>query len=178
MLKRVNNFSKHLARSKKDLDKDVEDFYSLLASTQDEPRALDDLAPQESDQEEADVSLGQSDEMFFEKEYEGQLSVDIYQTNTEFVITSAIAGVRPEDIDVSVSNDMVTIRGRRQKNLAPKDADYLFSECYWGNFSRSIILPLEINTKKISARMENGILEVRLAKIKKEKSVTVKVIEN
>lgn len=168
MPKKANNMAKKLVKNKKDLDKDVEDFYSLLAEAQEGATQEDFEAPAEMVAEEQSI---------FEDEYEGQLSMDVYQTSGEFVIRSAIAGVDPEDIDVSVSNDMVTIRGKRQDEEAPKDAEYLFSECYWGNFSRTVILPAEINTKKISAKMDKGILEVRLTKIKKEKSVTIKVSE-
>src|SRR3989344_2152495 len=71
---------------------------------------------------------------------EGQLSVDVYATGDEIIIKSTIAGVKPEDVDVSINNDMLTIRGQRQKEEEDEGKDYYYQECYWGSFSRSLIL--------------------------------------
>lgn len=109
------------------------------------------------------------------KEEEGQLSIDVYQTPTEIVIKSTIAGVKPEDIDVSINDDMVTIKGERKKDEEVKEEDYFYQECYWGKFSRSVILPQEIEIDKVRAELKNGILTVRLPKAEKTKSRKVKV---
>lgn len=108
-------------------------------------------------------------------EYEGQLSVDVYQTADDIVIKSTIAGVKPEDIDISIQNDMITIRGQRHQEERIKEGDYFYQECYWGGFSRSIILPTEVRSDKIEAVLKDGILKIVLPKIKKTKSVVVKV---
>jgi HSP20 family protein len=110
-------------------------------------------------------------------EEEGQLSIDVFQTADKLVIVSTIAGVKPEDIDITINNDMLTIRGKRERRKEIKDEDYLYSECYWGSFSRSIILPVEIEMEKINAVIENGVLTVTLPKAKVTKKISIKVKE-
>lgn len=95
---------------------------------------------------------------------EGQLTIDVYQTDNDIVIKSTIAGVKPEDLDVSINNDMITVRGERKQdeNIAPEN--YYYQECYWGSFSRSVILPVDIIPDKVEASMKNGILTIRMPK--------------
>jgi HSP20 family protein len=106
---------------------------------------------------------------------EGELTVDVYQTDKEIVIQSAIAGVEPEDLDISIEKDMVTIKGKREKQFEEKEKNYFYQECYWGRFSRKIILPAEVNSSKISASMKNGILCIRIPKIEGKKKTKVSV---
>ena len=108
-------------------------------------------------------------------ESEGQLTIDVYQTPSDIVIKSTIAGVKPEDIDIQISNDMVTIRGFREKDEEVKAEDYYYQECYWGAFSRSVILPVDIEADKAEAEMKNGILTIRLPKVEKVKTRKLKV---
>lgn len=108
---------------------------------------------------------------------EGQLSVDIYQTPDELIVKSTIAGVKAEDIDISLNNDMLTIRGKRKMEEEINEEDYLYKECYWGSFSRSIILPMEVKADGIKANLENGILTVTLPKEKETKETIIKVKE-
>lgn len=98
------------------------------------------------------------------EEHEGQLTVDVYQTADAMVVKSTIAGVKPEDLDVSITNDMVTIRGVRHHDEELKEEDYFYRECYWGNFSRSIILPVDIVADKADASLKDGILTIRIPK--------------
>ncbi len=109
---------------------------------------------------------------------EGQLSVDVYQTKDSVIIKSTIAGVKPEDIDISIDNDVITIRGTRKQQESIKEDDYFYQECYWGSFSRSIVLPVEINSEETDASLKNGVLTITLPKVKKSKSVAVKVKQN
>lgn len=102
-----------------------------------------------------------------ELEEDGQLSVDVYQDASSIYIKSTIAGVEPDDIDISFDNDMITIRGQRKKDKAIRGEDYFYQECYWGNFSRSIILPVDVDEDKIKATIKNGILTIELPKAKK-----------
>ena len=106
---------------------------------------------------------------------EGQLSIDVYQTPENIVVKSTIAGVDPEDIDISINNDMLTIRGKRESKETIKEDDYLYRECYWGSFSRSIILPVEVKANGIEATLENGVLTIILPKSKTTKQISVKV---
>jgi len=111
----------------------------------------------------------------FESESEGQLTVDVYQTSSEIVVESAVAGIDPDDLDINVTNDSISIKGRRRKEKEVKDEDYLYQECYWGKFSRSVILPQEVDPDKASVTFKNGILTVRLPKLEKRKSKKLKV---
>lgn len=111
----------------------------------------------------------------FVEEVEGQLTVDVYQTPTEIVIQSTVAGVDPENLDISITNESVTIRGRRERMERVKEDDYFFQECYWGKFARSIILPQEVDAEKSVASLKNGILMIRLPKLNREKVKKLKV---
>jgi len=95
---------------------------------------------------------------------EGQLTVDVYQTDTEIVIKSTIAGIKAEDLDITITSDMVTIRGTRLHDENVPRENYFYQECYWGPFSRSIILPQDIVAEKSDAAMKDGILTIRLPK--------------
>lgn len=108
-------------------------------------------------------------------EGDGQLTVDVYQTPDDIVIQSAIAGATPDLLEVSISNEMVTIRGKREKSSSVDNGDYLVQELYWGRFSRSIILPQEIDSEKAAADLKNGVLTIRLPKIKKLKVKKLKI---
>ena len=106
---------------------------------------------------------------------EGELLVDVYQSGNSIVIRSTIAGVNPEDIDIDINNDMITIRGRRKEELVAEEEDYFYKECYWGGFSRSIILPCEVHANKVKASLKNGVLTVTLPKVMTKKAVKVSV---
>jgi len=106
---------------------------------------------------------------------EGQLTVDVYKTEDLIVIKSIIGGVRPEDLDVSITSDMVTIKGKRNNPDDVSPDDYYYQECFWGNFSRSIILPCDIKTEGVEASIKNGILTIKLPKIEKNTSMKIEV---
>jgi len=99
-----------------------------------------------------------------EPETDGQLAIDVYQTAKKIVIKSTIAGVQPEDIKISLHNDLLTIKGSRAADRSVKAEDYLYRECYWGSFSRSVILPAEVDPKRVEAELTNGVLTVTLYK--------------
>ncbi len=106
---------------------------------------------------------------------EGQLTIDVYQTENEIVIKSTIAGVRPEDLDVSINNDMVTIKGERKNEEEVMGENYYYQECYWGQFSRSVVLPVEVLAEKAEASLKNGILTIRLPKADMTKAKKIQV---
>jgi HSP20 family protein len=108
-------------------------------------------------------------------DFEGQLNIDMYQTKDNVIIKSTIAGVRPEDIDITVANDMVTVKGSRKKEEMVAGDDYFYQECYWGNFSRSVIIPVDIDSEEIEADLKDGILTVIIPKAAKAKTKKVKV---
>lgn len=111
----------------------------------------------------------------FDSEPEGQLTIDVYQTPSEIVIESAVAGVAPEDLDIHISNDSISIKGKRSRNRKVEDRDYFYQECYWGKFSRSVILPQEIDPEGSFADFKNGILTVHLPKLDRKKTRKLKI---
>lgn len=116
-----------------------------------------------------------SDETQPMKKEVGQLALDIYQTENEIVIQAPIAGVEQDDITLIINDDVLVIKGKRPaKENIPED-NYYTKECFWGDFSRSVVLPLEVDTKNVSASFEKGILEIRIAK--KEKLTGPQIIK-
>lgn len=111
----------------------------------------------------------------FYEEGEGQLTIDVYQNADEIIVESPIAGVKPEDLDISITSESVTIKGSREKERRIKDEDYFYQECYWGKFSRSIILPQEVDAEKAEATVKNGVLTIRLPKLNRQRSKKLKV---
>ena len=98
---------------------------------------------------------------------EGQLTVDVFQSGNEVIVQATIGGVDSNDIDISIAKDMVTIKGHRQRVEKVKQSDYFHQELYWGSFSRSIILPEDIDVDKAKASIKNGLLTLRLPVLKK-----------
>lgn len=106
---------------------------------------------------------------------EGQLTIDVYQTENDIVIKSTIAGVKPEDLDVSINNDMVTVKGERKNEEEVESGNYYYQECYWGSFSRSVLLPVDVIPEKADASLKNGILTIRLPKADTTKTKKIQV---
>ncbi len=111
-------------------------------------------------------------------ESEGQLGVDVYETPQSIVIKAMIAGVRPESLDISLSREIITIRGHREAVDHVHEDDYFLRELYWGSFSRTIVLPQEIEMDEAEALEEHGLLTLTLPKIDKEKQRTLYVKSN
>jgi len=118
--------------------------------------------------------VGGTDASWLGDQGEAQLAVDVYETEGEIVIKSAIAGVTPENLEVFVHNDMLTIRGSRPPECQDVGMRHLVRECHWGSFSRSLILPSEIDGDRIQAELKNAVLTVRLPKITRSKRIQVK----
>ena len=97
----------------------------------------------------------------------GELAIDVVETESDFVIQSTIAGVKAEDLDITIENDIVTIKGSREKQTSEQTKKYYYQECYWGAFSRQVILPEEVDGSKAGASMKDGVLTLRIPKIEK-----------
>lgn len=108
-------------------------------------------------------------------EAEGQLAIDVYQTPDDIIVESTIAGVQGDDIDIDVTSEKVTIRGNRKKENKVSIGDYYYQECFWGKFSRSIILPEEIDPDKAHSSLNNGVLTITLPKVKRDVARKIKV---
>jgi len=106
---------------------------------------------------------------------EGQLAIDVYETEDDIVIQSTIGGIKAENLDISVEDDMVTIRGTRENKMEKEGKKYFYQECYWGSFMRKVILPEEVDAGKAKASIKEGILTLTIPKVhrKTKKKVTV-----
>lgn len=99
---------------------------------------------------------------------EGELAIDLYQTEDQLIVQSAIAGVKPKNLNICLEKDILTIRGKRERPSG-NNGDYFYQECFWGAFSREIILPSEVNPNLIKADMKDGVLVIKLPKLTREK---------
>ncbi len=106
---------------------------------------------------------------------EGQLTVDVYQTPNEIIVKTMVAGVRPEDLDIAITRDMVTVKGKRESERSISDEDYFHKELYWGSFSRTILLPAEVDVEEAEATEKHGLLTIRLPKVNKDKQAKLRV---
>lgn len=105
---------------------------------------------------------------------EGQLSVDVIENHHDIIIRSAIAGVQADDLDISVTSDTVTIRGSRDHFCEETAYDVAHvTECHWGSFSRSIVLPCQVRTDKTDAVLKQGILTITLPKVEIDSHVEI-----
>lgn len=106
---------------------------------------------------------------------EGNLAVDIYQTQNDIVVKAPVAGVNESDIDITVQPEQISIRGERKEEREVAEDNYHTRECYWGAFSRTVSFPVEGDPEGARATFKNGILTVRIPKSKKNQSVKLKI---
>jgi len=118
-----------------------------------------------------------STENWLEDHKEGQLAVDVAQTEKEIIVVSTIAGAVSDKIEVYIHEDLLTIRGLRHSPL-PENSDMIHNECYWGKFSRTVVLPVEVKADLSSAEYKNGVLSIRIPKQRTEAKVPVVVVED
>lgn len=110
-------------------------------------------------------------------EEEGELAVDLYESKDELILQAVIGGVVISDLDISITNDMITVRGERQRGYKDEIEKIYYNDCFWGPFSRSLVLPHEINADKAKATIKNGMLTIHLPKLVKTKRKTLKIEE-
>lgn len=146
-------------------EKNEKDIFVELAKVKSAP------APLKIEEDEPVSLMGEDDA-------EGQLTVDVYQDGDYIVVQSTVAGVKPEDVEVSITPESVSIRGRRERMKEVEEKDYFYQECFWGSFSRSIILPYEVDPDKSSATIKEGVLTVKMPKLNRQKAKKVKVKGN
>ena len=131
--------------------------------------------------EEDDIDVFEENEEIKENNWmeedneEGQLTVDVHQTGDDIIVQTMVAGVRPEDLDITITRDMVTIKGTRNKESSVSEDNYFYKELYWGSFSRTILLPQEVDPDGAEANEKNGLLTLRLPKIDKERKKQIRV---
>lgn len=128
----------------------------------------DDLTP-------AQRHASATSESWQEENEEGELAVDVYQTPSEIVIQTMVSGVKPEDLQIAITREMVTIKGKREFAREVSHGDYFQKELYWGSFSRSVLLPSEIEVEEAEALEKHGLLTIRLPKVDKNREQNLKV---
>jgi HSP20 family protein len=131
----------------------------------------------EMEEETAEIETNRKHQILEEEEEEkdGELTVDVYQTSEMIIIKTMVAGVRPEDLDIAITRDMVTIKGKREEERGIKESDYFIRELYWGSFSRTVILPQEIEVEESEAIEKHGLLIIKLPKVDKGRQTRLKV---
>ena len=149
------------------------DFVPVSEQFQVQQPPVEEVEMQSANEETENEAQTESEEWL--SEYEGELNIDMFQTKDNVIIKSTIAGVKPEDLDITIANDMLTIRGERKREERIEHEDYFYQECYWGGFSRSVILPIDVDTESIEADLRDGILTVILPKAAKAKTKKIKV---
>lgn len=150
-----------------------DDIFVELAKVKSEPMKITiEKEPKETKREKEE-----EEGMINDEEAEGQLTIDVYQDGDDVMVQSTVAGVAPEDLDIHITNESVSIRGERQKSETVEDKDYFYQECFWGKFSRSVILPMEVDPEKSTATVKNGVLTIRMPKMNRQKAKKVKVKE-
>lgn len=143
-------------------------FFERLTGSQPVDEAVETHEPElESAEEERD--------WMDEETEEGELAVDVYQTPDEIIVKAMIAGVKPDDLDVSITRDMVTIHGTRQDSESVSGDDYFHNELYWGSFSRTILLSQEVEPEEAEATEKHGLLVMHLPKVDRRKERKLKV---
>lgn len=125
-------------------------------------------------QEEVNLTLDATEDESVE-ELEGEIAVDVYQTDSDVIIVSPIAGVDPELIDISATEDTITIDGERKSEHTTATNDVIMQEIYWGTFSRTVSLPVPCVVDKASASFKHGVLVINVPKAGKAKKRTIKV---
>ena len=119
--------------------------------------------------------LSVRNEQWNNEEPGGELAVDVYQTADSIVVKAFIAGVQPNTVDISLTREVVTISGSRADEKEVEEENYFQRELYWGSFSRTILLPEEVDVDMAEASEKHGILMIRLPKINKKREMKLKV---
>jgi len=134
----------------------------------------DDDAPAEEPQAGATAAAPATDEWDEEEAVPGQLAVDVYETKEKLVVKGRVAGVNKSDLDVSIADNTLSIRGTLSAGSEDNVENYFVQECYWGEFSRSIALPVAVKEDEIEAVLKDGVLTISFTKLKQD---TVKKIQ-
>ncbi len=110
-----------------------------------------------------------------EEEFPGQLAVDVYETHDKLIVKARTAGVNKEDLDVSISDGILTISGTLSSGDDSDAENWHVQECYWGEFSRTLALPVSVKEDEVEAVLKDGVLTVAFSKIKQEQAKKIQI---
>ena len=131
------------------------------------------MAPQQQ-QSAQPQAMPADDEWDEDDNVPGQLAVDVYETKDKLYVKARTAGVNKHDLDVSISDNQLTIRGTLSSGAEEGVENYFLQECYWGEFSRTIALPVPVKEDEIEAVLKDGVLTIGFSKVQQD---TVKKIQ-
>lgn len=172
-----------MARRKNDENLLDDDFSAAFFTDEEDDFVEDDVVLEETIVEETAVAdtdddnsvvQDDNDDNWLEEGIAGQLALDVYENDTQLVVKAPIAGVDRDSIDVSIADNTLTIHGTRKKTQEVERGNYFVQECYWGEFSRSVILPVQIKEDEVDAQLKDGVLTITFHKLKAN---TVKKIQ-
>jgi len=109
------------------------------------------------------------------EEQEAELTIDVYETASDIIIQTMVAGVQPDNLSITITRDSVTVRGKREENQSINNENYYVQELYWGAFSRTISLPEEVDPEEAEAVEKHGLLIIRLPKLDKNRETKLKI---
>ncbi|MEK7479197.1 MAG: Hsp20/alpha crystallin family protein [Patescibacteria group bacterium] len=147
--------------------KNERDIFAELAKAKANPLQIEVDTEEDEDEKSPTATSSQGEE--------GQLTIDVYQDEDNIYVQSAVAGVEPDDIDINITREAITIRGSREKSEKIQENNYFYQECFWGSFSRSVVLPEEVDPDKSTASLKNGILTVKMPKFGRKRAKNLKV---
>src|ERR1035437_6670755 len=154
------------------MSKEKRSFFERLTGT---VRIDDEQEPEQGEQEKTPATHLPLKSEWGEEESDGELTVDVYQTADDIIIKAMVSGMDPNDLDISIGRDTVTIKGKREGSREVGDDDYFCKELYWGSFSRTIALPQEIEVEEAEATQKHGLLMIKLPKIDKRRQAKLRV---
>ena len=170
------SFLQRLTGSFKDDDQEaIEKMKQVNRKSLRNLKDFDDEEYEDMDDEPSEIEDDDEDMDDTPATVEGQLGIDLFETPVEVIVKTMIPGVRKDDIDISLSRDMLTIRGERKDEKTIADDDYHYRELYWGAFSRTVKLPHEVDIDKAEATESQGMLTLRLPRVDKERQTKVKL---
>lgn len=110
-----------------------------------------------------------------EEDFQGQLAVDVYETETQLIVKARTAGVNKEDLDVSISDGILTISGTLSSGDDTDVTHWHIQQCYWGEFSRTLVLPVAVKEDEVAAVLKDGVLTISFVKVKQEQAKKITI---
>lgn len=167
MKKKISFLDRLTGSQTEDIDRILDEDHSF---GEEDDLAVDDEEIADDEEWDDNDEVGQTAEP-----QDGELPVDMYQTDEEIIVRAIVAGVNPNDLEISITRDMVTVRGVREEYQETNDDSYFHRELFWGSFSRTLLLPEEVAIDESEAQEKHGMLEIRMPKLDKHRSTQLRV---